>query len=194
MATRFNTVVIGGKRITIRPNAADRPGRTVAYRSLPAEATAGTDHLHRTDPPDKNAGALAGSVPKRGTPSDGTPPLIGNVYPNVAPKSRRIIDHGQISGRLKAGGALPGYPTPLDTGLPPQHIRRRTQAADRGAVGPGTNTGITGPLGFNDQSNGGSLTIPHVRIPRTPITVTTFRRTIDMTSSIPARGIGAPVK
>lgn len=177
-----NTVVILGRRISIRANAADRPGRIVAYGRLPAEATGGRDVDYHTMPPDK------------ATPGDTMQlPILGNSYPDVAPASRRIIDRSQISGRLSAGGALPGYPTSLDTGLPPQRIRRRTQAADRGAVGPGTGTGITGALGYNDQ-NGSAMTIPHIRIPRTPITVTAFRRTIDFTSSIPARGIGAPVR
>lgn len=190
----MNTVVVLGKRITLRPNGADRPGRTVAYRSLPAEATGGRDGRTRIIDPQRSE-ALPGKVPSRGTPSDASSsPLQGNAAPAVAPESRRITDPGQISGRLSAGGSLPGFPTPLDTGLPPQRIRRRTQAADRGAVGPGTGTRRTGALGVNAQTNGASMTIPHIRIPRTPITVTAFRRTVDTTSGIPARGIASPLR
>lgn len=187
-----NTVVILGRRITLAPNSADRPGRTVAYKGLPAEATVGVKGARGSY---QLAGRWRRVSPDKATPGDRMQvPWDANAYPNVAPQSRRITDTGLISGRMSSGGALPGYPTSLDTGLPPKRIRRRTQAADRGAVGPGTNTGITGPLGFNDSTNGASMTIPHIRIPRTPITVTAFRRTIDFTSSIPARGIGAPVR
>lgn len=169
-----NSVTIGGKRITLASKGADRPGRTVGYRGLP-EAGGG---------PDFNAGVLRKPTRDR-----------GNDYPDVAPASRRISDAGPMVGRDgKGGGSLPSFPTPLDLGLAPTYIRRHTQAADRGVVGPGTNVGPTGILGFNAATDGGSLTIPHIRIPRTPITVTAFRRTIDTTSSIPARGIGAPVK
>lgn len=174
-SNRGSSVVIAGKRITLASKGADRPGRTVGYASLPEEGGGG---------PDFNAGVLQRPLPDR-----------GNDYPDVAPASRRIIDPAPMVGRDgKGGGSLPSFPTPLDTGLAPTYIRRRTQGADRGAVQPGTGVGVTGPLGFNADTDGGSLTIPHIRIPRTPITVTAFRRTIDFTSSIPARGIGAPVK
>lgn len=175
-AHRGNTVTILGKRITLASKGADRPGRTVAYRGLPESSTRGGG-------PDVNAGVLRRY-----------PPTRGNDYPNVAPSSRRIIDGPSSNRDGKAGGSLPSYPTPLDTGFAPQYIRRRTRAQDHGAVGPGTGTGVSGVLGFNAATDGGSLTIPHIRIPRTPITVTAFRRTIDMTSNIPARGIGAPIK
>jgi len=172
-SNRGSSVVIAGKRITLASKGADRPGRTVGYASLPEEGR-----------PDFNAGVLKRPLRDR-----------GNDYPDVAPASRRIIDAGRMAGRDgKGGGSIPSFPTPLDTGLAPTYIRRRTQAADRGAVQRGTGVGVTGPLGFNADTDGGSLTIPHIRIPRTPITVTAFRRTIDFTSSIPARGIGAPVK
>jgi hypothetical protein len=164
-------VIVAGKRITFHPGGADRPGRNVI------------DGLPKMLTPDKNAGVLSRPLPVR-----------GNDTPNTAPSSRRIID-GAAQGRDgKSGGSLPSFPTPLDTGLAPTRIRRLTRAADHGAVQNGTGTGVSGPLGFNFDTDGGSLTIPHTRIPRTPITVTAFRRTIDMTSSIPARGIGAPVK
>lgn len=193
--SRFNTVTVLGKRITLRPNGADRPGRTVAYRSLPAEATGGREgHGSKLIDPQRSE-ALPGKVPSRGTPSDGSSsPLIGNAAPATAPESRRLTGPHQSGKRFSTGGALPGYPTPLDTGLSPSRIRRLTQAADRGAVAPGTAQGRTGALGFNALTNGASLTIPHIRIPRTPITVTAFRRTIDTTSGIPARGIASPLR
>lgn len=170
-----NSVVVLGKRITLASKGADRPGRTYGYASLPIEGGGG---------PDYNAGVLRRPLPDR-----------GNDYPDVAPASRRIIDPAPMAGRDgKGGGSIPSYPTPLDTGLAPTRIRRLTQAADRGAVGPGTGVGVTGILGYSPKDDGGSLTIPHIRIPRVPITVTAFRRTYDMTSSIPARGIGAPLK
>jgi hypothetical protein len=173
-------VRIAGRSITFHPGTVDRPGRDWATSNL-----SGARRSFRT--PDRNAGVIRHPLPTR-----------GNDYPDVAPSSRRIIDHGMISGRLSAGGSLPGFPTSLDTGLPPSRIRRRTQAADRGAVAPGTGVGVTGALGYGvagEAPGGGSLpTIPHIRIPRSPITVTAFRRTFDFTSSIPTRGVSGPVR
>lgn len=115
----------------------------------------------------------------------------GNDYPDVVPASRRVID------RESAGGAREWYTDDirdLNSGPPPAMIRRNTQAADSGTVWFGTGPGPSGRQQIDAGTDPGALYIPHQRIPRTPITVTAFRRTIDSTSTIPARGIGAPVK
>lgn len=158
-------MIIAGRSITFR-----KPyGRTYGYRSLQPT-------LH----PDDNAGVLAHPLPNR-----------GNDYPDVAPASRRIID-GQAHGGMRQFVNLPI--ASLDLGPPPLRIRRDTRAQDSGAVQKGTGTRVTGPLSFDPKTDGGSLYIRHQKIPRTPITVTAFRRTYDFASTIPARGIAVPVK
>lgn len=171
---------IAGRRITFR-SSVDRPGRDFQTGN-----DSGVLSPRSFRAPDRDAGVLRRPLPVQGNPT-----------PATAPSSRRLTDEPGLPSSVSysAGGALPGFPTPLDTGLPPSRIRRLTQAKDRGAVAPGTGVGVTGGLGFNARGSNGSLpTIPHIRIPRTPITVTAFRRTIDTTSSIPSRGIGAPVR
>lgn len=82
----------------------------------------------------------------------------------------------------------------LEFGPPPVYIRRMQRAMNAGAVQGGTGVGITGPRSFDPKTDGGSLLIPHQRIPRKPVTMFPFRKTIDVASTIPARGIAAPVK
>lgn len=117
----------------------------------------------------------------------------GNDYPNVIADSRRVID-----GRSARSGqdqfAADSNDTDLNGGPPPRYIRRLTRAQNAGAVFFGSGTGQTARQAIDAATDGGALYIPHQRIPRVPITVTAFRRTVDNTSTIPARGIGAPVK
>lgn len=72
----------------------------------------------------------------------------------------------------------------LNTGATPNYIDRRNDTRNAGVIG-------------NDMSgwpyDGNSLPIAHNRIPRTPRTVTPFRKSIDTNVTIPAIGIGSPV-
>jgi hypothetical protein len=119
------------------------------------------------------------------------PPRGGDTLSSV-PASLRVID---ARGRT---GASPftDNDRALNSGLPPQRIVRKTRALDRGSVQGGIGSGFagTGPTSYDPKTDGGSVRIPHQIIPRKPITVTAFRRTIDSTSTIPARGIAAPLK
>lgn len=144
-------------------------GRTYAYNALPA------DQSPRRDP----------DVLPRPLPTS------GNNLPTSAPSSRAIVD-----GRSRGGSRsfLGTSAIDLESGPPPVYIRRQTRAMNAGAVQRGTGPGITGGRGYDPKTDGGSLFIPHQRIPRKPVTLRPFLRTIDVASTIPARGIGAPVK
>lgn len=150
-----------------------RPGRTYGYNALtPALA------------PDVNAGVLRRPLPQQGNPT-----------PASAPASRQIIDGGAARGNTNAGDVFNNNDRDLNGGPVPTRIRRDTRATHSGAVQKGTGIGgVTGPLSFDPKTDGGSLYIPHQRIPRVPKTVTAFARTFDFNATIPARGIGAPVK
>jgi hypothetical protein len=115
----------------------------------------------------------------------------GNADIATVPGSKRIID-----GPIHPGprNMFTTNNRDLVSGPPPSYIRRRSQALNGGVIGPGGVSGNRrlGATGY--PTDGGSMYIPHQRVPRWPITVTAFRRTIDTSSTIPARGIGAPVK
>lgn len=117
----------------------------------------------------------------------------GNDYPDVIAGSRRVIDGASAPGSRQqfAGDS---NERDLNGGPPPRYIRRLTRAQNAGGVWFGSGVGETSRQAIDAQTDGGALYIPHQRIPRVPITVTAFRRTVDNTSTIPARGIGAPVK
>ncbi len=104
-----------------------------------------------------------------------------------APASRRIIDGDDSSpGR----SYITRTEDQLNSGPAPNRINRNEHAKNAGiiAAGLGTPDGMSGwPY------DGGALYIPHQRIPRTPITVTAFQRTIDTSVTIPTVGIGTPV-
>lgn len=117
----------------------------------------------------------------------------GNDYPDVIAGSRRVID-GPSRGGTRQQFAADANDNDLNGGPPPRYIRRLTRAQNAGGVWFGSGVGETSRQTIDAQTDGGALYIPHQRIPRVPITVTAFRRTVDNTSTIPARGIGAPVK
>lgn len=114
--------------------------------------------------------------------------LRGNDLPESIAPSLRVI-----------GGKSAAAPRDFDTsnnadlnsGAPPVMIRRGTRAQDRGAIVLGTGPTSDGPPSL---PGGGALFMPHQSIPRKPITVTAFRRTIDTSSTIPSIGVGAPVR
>jgi hypothetical protein len=98
------------------------------------------------------------------------------------PGSFAIIDRdGASPGRAFLGRTADS----LDSGPAPDRINRGTTARNAGVIGP---TDIAGwPY------DGNALLVPHTVIPRTPITVTPFARTIDTGVTIPSIPIGGPL-
>jgi hypothetical protein len=104
------------------------------------------------------------------------------------PRSRRLIDTEIAPSPGRA--YIAHTEDSLNLGPTPDRIDRETPAANRGKIGVGA-----GPVGIGGWPyDGNALFMPHQRIPRTPITVTPFRRTIDTSVTIPSTPIGAPVK
>jgi hypothetical protein len=103
------------------------------------------------------------------------------------PASRRLIDseYGTSPGR----SYIAHTEDELNLGAPPNRIDRETPALNRGKTGVGA-----GPVGTNSfPYDGNAVFIPHQSIPRRPITVTLFQRTIDTGVTIPSTPIGSPV-
>lgn len=114
-------------------------------------------------------------------------PSRGNADRAVNPSSRFVTDG---PSHWQGAEYFMGNERDLNSGPAPAPIRRLTTARNAGYVKPGA-----GQAGGNGTAGSfGSIYIPHQRIPRHPITVSPFRRTVDTQSTIPARGIGAPVK
>ena len=105
------------------------------------------------------------------------------------PASRRIV--GGIEGpNTNDRGYLGRTEDALNLGPLPNRIDRRAQALNAGYIGPngGASFGMAGwPY------DGNALRIPHQIIPRKPITVTAFQRTIDTSVTVPAVAVGGPV-
>lgn len=78
----------------------------------------------------------------------------------------------------------------LDSGPIPNRIERNQQARDAGKIGVGAFPGGIGGWPYD----GNALRIPHQIIPRVPITVTAFQRTIDTSVTVPAVAVGGPVE
>lgn len=150
------------------------PARAVASRTLPVTLQpigpdAGNDH--------DSALGVPGPLPTRGG------------FVNVIPGSARIIDaEGITPGRAFIGGMQTAQ-NDLDSGHGPDRIDRETTARDKGKIAVGA--GPDGIMGWPYDAN--AMLIPHVAIPRRPITVTPFARTIDTGVTIPAAPIGDPV-
>lgn len=102
------------------------------------------------------------------------------------PPSWAIIDRDAASpGRSFLGRTADD----LDSGPAPNRIDRATQARNAGKI-----TGTGGPDGVAGWPyDGNALFVPHTVIPRTPITVSPFARTIDTGVTIPSLPIGGPV-
>lgn len=100
---------------------------------------------------------------------------------NVVPASASIIDGDGLSpGR----SYLDHTEDKLNTGAVPDRINRGTTARNAGKI---ANWLAGWPY------DGNELLVPHTMIPRRPITVTPFARTIDTGVTIPSQPIGDPV-
>lgn len=102
-------------------------------------------------------------------------------FANSRPASLAIIDGEALSpGRSFMGRTADD----LETGIPPDRIDRETTARNAGKVGN---------LVAGWPYDGNALLVPHTMIPRNPITVTPFARTIDTGVTVPSLPIGTPV-
>lgn len=142
-------------------------GRTYGFRTLPLAVNPGT----------LRDWAMRKPLPPRGTQDDEI----------SAPASRRYVDTPVAPNPGRS--YLAHTEDALNLGPVPDRIDRETYAADRGKIGTGA--GPDGIGGWPYDGNG--LFIPHQMIPRKPITVTPFARTIDTSATIPAAPIGTPV-
>lgn len=142
------------------------PARAVASRTLPV-----------TLQPDTETGARGIERARR-----------AGGFEATRASSAVIIDRDAISpGRSFIGGAQTAD-NDLNLGPAPNRIDRGTTAREAGAILPSAPAGIVGwPY------DGNALMIPHQYIPRYPITVTPFARTIDTGVTIPSVGIGEPI-
>lgn len=113
-------------------------------------------------------------------------PLAGGMAASMPP-SLAIIDRDSgAPGRSYLGRTEDA----LNLGPVPAYIDRETTARNAGKIGVGA-----GPAGIGGWPyDGNALYLPHQRIPRKPITVTDFARTIDTGVRIPAVAIGGPVE
>lgn len=116
------------------------------------------------------------------------PPAGGQRDAISVPASRRVV--GGIDAANPGRPFLARTGDDLDSGPIPNRIERAHQARNAGFIGPngGAETGMSGwPY------DGNALRIPHQVIPRRPITVTPFQRTIDTSVTVPAVSVGGPV-
>lgn len=140
-------------------------GRSYGFRTLPLQL--------RPAPVD----ALKKPLPLAGAQSDAisVPASRAMIDTPIAPSpGRSYIAHTEDS---------------LNLGPVPDRIDRETPAANRGKIGVGAFPG--GISGW--PYDGNALYVPHQLIPRKPITVTPFARTIDTSATIPTTPIGTPV-
>lgn len=139
------------------------PGRSLGFRTLPVTL----------------APAPVTTVPAPLPPAGG--------FRTTVPGSARQIDtnDAHASGRSFLSRTADG----LDSGPIPDRINRGTRALNAGKIGTGA-----GPSGIGGWPyDGNELLVPHTMIPRTPITVSPFVRSIDTSVSIPSIMIGGPV-
>lgn len=108
-----------------------------------------------------------------------TPLPIAGGYATSVPGSRRVID----SEGVNPGRSFLGRDDVLDGGPAPDRINRQTPASNAGFIG----RNMLWPY------DGNALLVAHTDIPRRPITVTPFARTIDTGVTVPAILIGDPV-
>jgi hypothetical protein len=122
-------------------------------------------------PPDRDAGVSPGPLHPR-----------GNADVMVRAGSRRIIDRDSGNhGR----SFLSRTADELNSGPTPNRIDRGTTARNSGTISHANVAGW--------PYDGNALYIPHQAIPRKPITVSPFVRTIDTSVTIPSIGIGNPI-
>lgn len=139
----------------------------------------------------RSYGANSTAKPPRVDPSNAgaarvargrTLPVRGSQHDEIsAPASERRIDADAYApGRAYMGRTE----DTLNTGRPPNRIDRGTTARDRGVIGRSVN-------GW--PYDGTALFVPHLIIPRRPITVTPFQRTIDTSVTVSTAPIGGPI-
>lgn len=149
---------------TVRQNAGAIKARSYGYRS-------GAAPLART-------GTIGSDkpLPRRGSQRDEI----------SVPASVAVVDGDSFSpGR----GYMGRTEDALNTGRPPNRIDRGTTARNRGKISV-----IGSPNGMDGWPyDGNALFIPHQIIPRKPITVTPFQRTIDTGLTVSAPAIGGPI-
>jgi hypothetical protein len=106
-----------------------------------------------------------------------------------SPASRRIVG-GREGPNTNDRGYIAHTEDQLNLGPLPDRINRDAQGRNAGKIGVGAFPG--GIAGW--PYDGNALRSPHQVIPRKPITVTAFQRSIDTSVTIPAGpGIGGPV-
>lgn len=155
------------KRPSLRPTFPRVwPARAVASRTLPV-----------TLQPDPDAGAESKAL---------SVPLAGGWAASRAGSHRIMDGEGTQPGRSFLGRTEDD----LNAGPAPDRIDRETTARDAGKIGVGA--GPDGIAGW--PYDGNFLMIPHQNIPRSPITVTPFARTIDTGVTVPSPTIGGPVE
>lgn len=155
---------------TLRPGAISFPriwpARAVASRTLPV-----------TLAPVDDAGA-------QGKPLGGA--SAGGWAASRAGSRRPIDGEGTQPGRSYLGRTE----DLLNTGPAPDRINRTTPASNAGKIGVGA-----GPDGISGWPyDGNALFVKHQDIPRKPITVTPFARTIDTGVTVPSPNIGGPIE
>lgn len=106
---------------------------------------------------------------------------VSGGFVAVRPASAAIIDREATApGR----SFIDRTADDLDTGVPPDRINRNTTARNGGTIGH-----FMGGWPYD----GNAALIPHRMIPRNPITVTPFARTIDTGVTVPSLPIGGPL-
>lgn len=143
-----------------------KPGRSYGYRDTT-----------RQEQPDRELGSRE-VMPVRGAQPD---------Y-NSRAASRGVV--GGIDGPNPGREFLGRTADDLDSGPIPNRIERNAPALNAGKILAGTGE-PGGMAGW--PYDGNALRIPHTVIPRKPITVTPFSRTIDTGVTVPSVGIASPL-
>lgn len=134
--------------------------------------------------PGRSVGFRTLPVTLQPAPVDTVPaplPLAGGFRTTVPASAAQIdTDTAAAAGRSFLGRTGDD----LDAGPIPDRINRGSRTLNAGAIGDGMS-------GW--PYDGNALLVPHTMIPRTPITVSPFTRSIDTSVSIPSIMIGGPV-
>lgn len=123
-------------------------------------------------------------------------PIDQIAVPGPLPGAGGFRTSAEWSGAIMDGeGMQPGRAflgnteADLNSGAAPDRINRGTTARNAGKIGPANMPGGIGGWPYD----GNALLVPHTMIPRRPITVTPFARTIDTGVTIPSQAIGDPI-
>lgn len=131
--------------------------------------------------PGRSVGARTFPITLQPEPPPVAPTALRGGFVNTVPASTHIIDgEGIAAGRAFLGRTEDD----LNTGTKPDRINRGTNALNAGTIGDNM-------AGW--PYDGNAVLVPHTTIPRTPITVTPFARTIDTGVTVPSLPIGTPV-